>query len=367
MNVSVICFTARGCDTALRIRTVFDRAGDTVRIWCKKKDYTPPEGIRSLEEPLKEWTGKQFGCRDALIFVGATGITVRSVAPFLEHKTKDPAVLTVDEQGKFVISLLSGHIGGANELCSRIAEELKATPVITTATDLNRTFAVDVFAKKNRLWIADMTAAKRISALLLDGGCVEVSSAFPVEGKLPEGLRMAPPEDAGKDDPTRNRTLPEADARIRILAGAVREGREADGKPELLLVPQRAVLGLGCRRGKSAEELEAFVLGLLEKQNLSVHALEKVCSIDRKAKEPGILQFCGKYGLPFETFPAEELMAVSGTFPASPFVQKQVGADNVCERSAVLGSKNGTLLVRKTAENGMTAAVAWENGRICFE
>lgn len=391
MKVSMICFTARGCCTALRIRRILENAGDEAGIWCKKKDYVPPEGILCLDKPLQAWTGEQFFRSDALIFVGATGITVRSIAPFLENKTRDPAVVTVDEQGKFVISLLSGHMGGANALCSRIADGLKAVPVITTATDLNRKFAVDVFAKKNGLWISDMKLAKRISAALLDGELVGFSSDFPVEGKLPREL--IPLERSGGADapsgfsgstcgsaPLKKAVFPEGDC------GGIRSGRNTvpeysckicivgDWPPKgveeeatLWLVPQRAVLGLGCRSGKSMEELEEFVQRLLKLQGISFRTLRKVCSIDRKAKEQGILDFCKKYDLPFETFSAEELMQVPGRFSASSFVAGQVGADNVCERSAVLGSGNGRLVLRKTAENGMTAAVAMENRRICFE
>ena len=113
---------------------------------------------------------------------------MRAIAPFLEGKTKDPAVLTVDELGHFVISLVSGHLGGANELCRRAAEKLGAVPVITTATDLNRQFAVDVFAKKNGLQIHSMEAAKMISASLLEGDRVAFESCLALEGELPPGL-----------------------------------------------------------------------------------------------------------------------------------------------------------------------------------
>lgn len=159
MKIGVICFTARGCRTALELREVLtgpeegDPQENQIRVWCKKKDFIPPKGIERVEGSLREWTGQQFERNEALIFVGATGIAVRAIAPFLEGKTKDPAVLTVDELGHFVISLVSGHLGGANELCRRAAEKLGAVPVITTATDLNRQFAVDVFAKKNGLQI----------------------------------------------------------------------------------------------------------------------------------------------------------------------------------------------------------------------
>ena len=122
-----------------------------------------------VDESMKEWTKRRFEDSDAIVFIGACGIAVRSIAPFVKSKKIDPAVVVVDEQGKFAISLLSGHIGGANELAEEVAEIVHGQPVVTTATDLNGKFAVDVFAKKNNCFISDMELAKEISAALLAG------------------------------------------------------------------------------------------------------------------------------------------------------------------------------------------------------
>lgn len=355
MKIGVICFTARGCRTALELREVLtgpeegDPQENQIRVWCKKKDFIPPKGIERVEGSLREWTGQQFERNEALIFVGATGIAVRAIAPFLEGKTKDPAVLTVDELGHFVISLVSGHLGGANELCRRAAEKLGAIPVITTATDLNRQFAVDVFAKKNGLQIHSMEAAKMISASLLEGDRVAFESCLALEGELPPGLYWK----QGKK------------AEGWSISVALCPGEEKEKC--LFLIPRAVVLGIGCRKGKSPEELEQFVLETLEKENISIRAVKKVCSIDLKAEEQALLQFCRKYGLPFETFTAEELKKTGGDFASSAFVNSRVGVDNVCERSAVLGSGGGKLILEKTAGSGITVAAALEDGRIRFE
>ena len=124
-----------------------------------------------------------FESQDALLFIGATGIAVRSIAPFVADKRKDPAVVVMDEKGIFAISLLSGHIGGANELAGKLANLTGAIPVITTATDVNGRFAVDVFAKKQKLWIADMKAAKRVSADVLDEKKIGLVTEFPDSGR----------------------------------------------------------------------------------------------------------------------------------------------------------------------------------------
>ena len=145
------------------------------------KDFAKP-----VDESIKEWTKARFADCDAIIFIGACGIAVRSIAPFVKSKKVDPAVVVVDEQGKFAISLLSGHIGGANELAQEVAEIVHGQPVVTTATDLNNKFAVDVFAKKNGCFISDMNLAKEVSAALLAGKEVGFASDFPWLGEIPE-------------------------------------------------------------------------------------------------------------------------------------------------------------------------------------
>lgn len=379
MKIAVICFTVQGAKTSLKIRDFFEQGSEWVEVWCRKKEYQPPKGICSWLGSLKEWTKKAFEDSDAVIFVGAAGIAVRSIAPYLQSKTTDPAVLVVDELGKFVISLVSGHMGGANELCSDLAGGLGAIPVITTATDLNERFAVDVFAKKNRLFIPDMKLAKMISARLLDGEKVGFGSEFPWNGKLPEGLDPGMQKQQGGEQSD--------------LAAMERENpkqsEEEQGSPEgqcpeygfcialnrekrpflhtLHLLPRIAVLGVGCRKGISSEALEEFLLRFLEEHHIAPEVLKAVCSIDRKKEEAAILTFCGKYQLPFMVYSARELSEVPGSFSGSAFVADQIGVDNVCERSAVKGSGNGKLLLRKKAESGMTAALAIEEWRAYFE
>ena len=164
MKISVICFSLTGQETAERlIQGLRERGIET--LLGKKSRYLPD----SISEDLQSWTGKQFSQADGIVFIGACGIAVRSIAPFIQNKKKDPAVLVADECGKFVISLLSGHLGGANELADLAADILGAVPVVTTATDLHGRFAVDVFAKKNQCSIVHMKAAKEVSAALLAG------------------------------------------------------------------------------------------------------------------------------------------------------------------------------------------------------
>ena len=164
MKISMICYTLTGQQTGETLKKGLEKQGHMVSLFTKSR-YLPG----SVKESCVEWTRVQFESADCVIFIGAAGIAVRSIAPFVQSKKRDPAVLVTDECGKFVISLLSGHLGGANELAYVAAAILQAIPVVTTATDIEGKFAVDVFAKKNNCHIFHMKEAKEVSAALLAG------------------------------------------------------------------------------------------------------------------------------------------------------------------------------------------------------
>ena len=294
---------------------------------------------------LMELTAHLFSQCDALIFVGACGIAVRAIAPCVAAKTSDPAVIVMDEGGSNVISLLSGHIGGANELTRALAEGLGANPVITTATDVNGRFSVDAWAAKNGMKIDSMELAKLFSVRIL-GEDLPLYSEFPIDGELPTGVYLAY---AGKLG---------AAVTFRTIHPFVRT---------LRLVPKVLHIGIGCRRGTQAQTIEKAVSEILAEMDLDASAVADVSSIDVKADEQGLLEFCASRGWPSRFFTAEELMAAAGDFSASEFVRQTVGVDNVCERAAVVASGGGKLIVRKTSQNGVTIAAALEDRRISFE
>ena len=186
MKIRILSYTARGQETARRAADALKRAGHSV------ETYALPKFAKDGDEPLSvsaaEWAKDGFQTADALLFVCAAGIAVRAIAPWVKDKTTDPAVLVIDEAARFAIPLLSGHIGGANALARMLSEALGLTPVITTATDINDLFAVDVFASENHLRITDMGTAKAVSAALLSGTPVGFYSDLPVRGTLPRGL-----------------------------------------------------------------------------------------------------------------------------------------------------------------------------------
>ena len=334
-RAAILYFTDRGQATAERIRAALQ--GD----W-ELTLHRPRGGERSVVEDL-------FSGVDALVFVGACGIAVRSIAPFVRSKTTDPAVIVVDELGRQAISLLSGHIGGANALTRRIASDLGAIPVITTATDLSQRFAADEWAARNGLIISSMKAAKDFAVEILKRD-LPLYSDFPIEGTLPGGLYL----------------YAEASASDCGLAISCRN--IAPFERTLTLIPRILHLGIGCKRSTPAESIRRAVQTVLEGANLSPRAIASVASIDVKRDEAGLIEYCASENLPISFYSAEELRSLPGSFSASSFVQNTVGVDNVCERAAMRAAGAGaTRIVNKTCLDGVTVAIAQEKWSACFE
>lgn len=347
MKTAIICFSQQGLGLARKLQTELGRYGHESEI-SVKSGHIQENHVFCIEEPLNDWTGRQFNQKEAIIFVGACGIAVRAVAPFVRSKDTDPAVIAIDEKGNFAVPLLSGHLGGANRLAKQAASVTGAVPVITTATDVHQLFAVDLFAKDNNLHITDLAAAKEISASILAGILVGFHSDFPVSGKLPAGLVTARDTESGICISVRDNCRPFPNT--------------------LRLVPKAVVLGIGCRKGTKAETIRQSVERMLKSERIELNAVGLAASIDLKKEEPGILAFCREEGIPFVTYDAGELMEARGVFLASDFVSSVTGADNVCERSAVLAAgKGGRLIAGKQAGNGVTAALALKEWRIRFE
>lgn len=328
MKTRLISFTERGARLAQRLADIL--GGESCR--C------------GGEVSLGDWTRDAFAQADALVFVGAVGIAVRAVAPYVVSKAHDPAVVVVDEVGNHVIPILSGHLGGANSLARRIAEVIGGTAVITTATDLNGVFAVDEWARLHDCAVLEPGHIKEVSGRLLAGETLPFSSSFFITGESPEGVEWS---DAGM-----------------VHLGIYR--REA----RLHLVPRIGVLGVGCKRGTPERVLEAAFQRFTEQTGLLENAVAAAASIDLKAEEPGLLAFCARHGWTLTTYSAQQLAAVPGNFTPSAFVCMVTGVDNVCERSAVLCS-GGALEIQKQAYDGVTLALAlkpfvpdwrWRNG-----
>ena len=352
MRTALIGFTKNSEVLMQKLQKGFGERGIGCEAWLKRKGITEEEaerkGLRLLAGPLSAWTEKKFREKDALIFIGAAGICVRSIAPYVQSKKTDPAVIVADEQGRHAISLLSGHIGGANALTLLVSEILGAEPVITTATDLHGKFAVDAFAAGRNLYIDSMALAKEIAAALVSDRRVGMYSAFPVLGHVPEELDISGAAELG-------------------FAVDVRRSRPF--ARTLHLVPRAVALGIGCRKGTDAEALKTFVKEELERREIFPESVCGIASIELKKDEKGICALAESLGVPFAVYTAEELEGAESEdgFTESDFVRQVTGVANVCERSALLLAGTHRFLIRKTARGGMTLAAAVTDYTLCME
>jgi cobalt-precorrin 5A hydrolase len=282
---------------------------------------------------------------DGLICIMAAGIVVRAIAPLCRDKRIDPCVLVLDEKGQFVISLLSGHLGGGNELARQVAAITGGMAVITTASDVTGHTALDLWAANHNLRVQNPQAMARVAAKLVNEGEV-VFFAGMACGRLPEDFTVV--------------TEP-ALADIVLSYGVFDPLEHPDA---LVLCPCNLYLGLGCNRGTVAVDFELAITELCAQSCLDRHAIAGIASIDLKADEVGLLQFAGGNNLPIRFFSAEELNRVEG-IATSPAVLAATGAKGVAEPAAMLAAGDdtipgqlGQLIVRKIKWKDVTAAVA---------
>lgn len=344
MNLAVISFTLKGSMLNQKIVAVLQSEGNNCKAYALS-NYAKECNLQQVTTSLSSWTGDMFIWADAIIFIGACGIAVRSIAPYIKDKLTDPAVLVLDEDGEFVISLLSGHMGGANQLALKLADNIGAKPVITTATDRNNKVAVDVLAKQNGLWIEDKKIIKDISAAVLHNQFVGFVSDFPVNGFIPKELSQ---EITGE------------------LGICVTIHNKFPFTKTLRLIPKIITLGIGCKRNTSYKQIKEVLDGALKLAGISMDCVKEIASIDLKKDEIGLIELANLYQLPFRIFSSEELNKAEGEFSNSQFVAQTVGVGNVCERAAVLAC-GGQLIQKKYAQNGVTIAIGKQEWSMNFE
>lgn len=288
---------------------------------------------------------------DGLVCIMATGIVVRMIAPLLEGKDKDPAVVVMDDAGKFAVSLLSGHLGGANGLAERCAVLAGATPVITTATDANGLPSFDMIAKDEGWGIDDLSRVKVLNTLLLEDRQIAVVDP---SGRVQQQF-------CG-----RGRLTFHADFQSALKSGAHgflfvtnRSLPPQAQSPELLVLrPRNLVLGIGCNSGTPATEIEEVVMANLKRLFLSIRSVRCIATAAAKRGEPGLLAFAEKLSLQMVFFESSELNAVAVPSPPSQHAMEAIGAAGVAEPAALLSSEGGRLLLQKVKSGNVTLAIA---------
>ena len=357
--IAIAGFTAAGCALAQKIAEELEGA----QAWAPRR-LAETAGLPGFDS-VGEWVGEVLAQgSDGIVFVGACGIAVRAMAPYVASKMHDPAVVCVDETGRWAISLLSGHVGGANDLARHVARIVGATPVVTTATDVRGVFAIDEWAARQGLTIANPQLIKYVSGTLLEGGHVGVHTGRQVHvtGELPAGF-VREEEARGTDGDGNHEPCPAGAACTSAdvpgtLRAHVHIGPElpCENDPDTLhLITRNVVVGVGCRRGCEAEILQDCVEAALAGLCLAPEAVATLATIDLKAAEPAVVELAAKHGWRLRTFSAQALAAQGGDFASSEFVRTHVGVDNVCERA--LACCGAARVLNKQAHQGTTVAV----------
>ncbi len=272
-----------------------------------------------------------------LIFIMAAGIVVRTIAPLVKDKKTDPAVVVLDEKGRFAISLLSGHLGGANRLAGEIAGFLGGEAVITTASDINGMTSIDIWARDNNLTIENWNQLPAVSSRLLNKGSLKVYS---------EADLLLPPDFSA--------TAVSGSADILITNKSSFYGKK---RGQFIMRPRNIVVGFGCNSNTQAEEIEEVVRKIFDENNLSFHAIHSIATLDKKGKEPGLIAFAGKHNIRVSVFTPEELNRVKG-ISRSEAAFRATGANAVAEPAALLAAGTNRLLLNKQKSGNVTIALA---------
>lgn len=283
MRLSIISFTENGKQLSESIVKLLERELE-IRLYTKCeagiKDNRYSD-ILFVKISVGDWAKERMQEQNALLFIGACGIAVRAVAPHLTDKLHDVPVLVMDEKGKYVIPILSGHMGGANDLANHIAKKTGAVPVITTATDLNKKFAVDLFAKRNNLYIANKDGIVKVSSKVLAGKeitiCIETGHEITCEET---GVRIVPyPPDRFVD--------------------VVVTSKDDVFDTSLLLKPREYVIGIGCKKGKKANEIDKFISKTINEMGISIMQILRCPLFRKRVMNRGLLNGVEQKGFHF--------------------------------------------------------------------
>lgn len=319
LKIACLTFTRQGALLAKHLAVKLD---DSVELFTKQ-NYK-----KQLPMIFTEFQG--------IVFIASTGIAVRLSAPYLQDKSRDPAIVVVDDLGRYAISLVSGHLGGANRMAEKIAGVLACQPIITTASDGRGIEAIDLFAQKHELVIESLHDVKVLTGMMVDGKTLKMVSEIQALISYPHLVE----------------NIEDAEGCLFVTS---QEPVHCD-LPHCILRPKNLALGLGCRKGKTGREILDAIAQVFEQQHLSLKSIRSIATIELKKDEPGILESCQVLGTKLRIFTADEIRQVQDRFSGSPFVQSQIGVSAVSEPCAYLSG--GEIIVGKTAIGGITIAVA---------
>ena len=298
-------------------------------------------------DKLSEEMAAKFMQYGGHIFIMSTGIVVRVIAPLVQNKTEDPAIVVIDDQGQHAISLLSGHLGGANALTLQVADIIGARPVITTATDVNMRPAIDVLATEKKLNIENPAAIKTVNMALLTDQQIGVHDPLAIlQDVIPNAVPLDEEGLSKWEGSKDHAAIYVGDKRADLPSGI------------LVLRPGSLVAGIGCNRNTPMDEIKGLLDEVLKNHGLADSSLSRIATIDLKADEPGLLELAKTLNVPIDFFSREKLGQIKDIQTPSTMVENYIGVKSVCEAAAILASQMGTLIVSKQKTPNVTVAIA---------
>ena len=347
MKLAIITLTKKAAKKGSEIKELLSPTDrfKTIDVFTLSK-YSDDKTI-PMENGFKDTVSEIFNCYESLYFVMASGIVVRTIAPLLKSKDIDPAVIISGEDGGFIVSLVSGHLGGANRLASMIAETIGGIPVISTASDVSGSIAVDTIAMKLKAHLRDLESAKDVTALIVNGERVELrlpkNMAVNLDSFCPEGhfsLNCEKTKNIKKD-----------------IAGIVAVSNRLDMKITQI-IPKNIILGIGCRRDTSSETILEGIELTMKECNLHMDSIKHIATVDVKADEIGLLEVCDRLDKKLIVIHREQIKPIQDNYEGSDFVEKTIGVRCVSAPAAYLSSnKDGKFIKEKKRYNGVTVSI----------
>ena len=337
MKIAIISVSKKGRDLALNLKEKLDNDSTII-----KSDL--------FHKNVKESFKFAFYEYDAIIAIMASGILIRSIAPLIESKITDPAILNIDDNGDFVISTLSGHLGGANKLTNKIAALIDATPVITTSTDVNKKLGIDVIAKDLYLQIENTSEILYFNKAILENR--EILFTINPEKNFEYLFEYF------SDNTLEINVSIQYSSKVNIDEIHV----ELD-EHKIILKERKVVVGVGCRRDKEFEKIFEGFEKSIDELNIHKSRVNMLSSAEIKKEEKGILELAEKLNIPVNFVDMDKLkLFESKDIQKSEFVKSKFGIYGVCEPSALITAGfDSKLIYKKTSYDGVTIAIAISN------
>ncbi len=375
MTWGIVTLTANGLHLGLRVREVLQGeatlyAPEKVCHFYREKfigrglhpsstSYSSNlSSIEMIKGPFKDFVKSIYPKHRYMVFIMAAGIVVRSLEGLLEHKSKDPGIMVMDEKGAFIVPILSGHMGGANEMAVMLGERLEATPVITTASDVQGKLAVDMLAEKLGSVFEDFRAATKVSGKIVNGEEVFLFTEIP----LPQWVEKYFPVFHCTRENIRKEAAKHSGGKIILSHRRLKPTQGENPDDWIQLYPQCLIIGIGARKNISADHVRKSIEKVLEEFDYNPLSIKHFATVDVKEKEAGIIEGIKGYNRPLRIISREDIKAVEGKFQGSDFVKKTLGISAVAEPAAYCSSsKNGEFILGKRKIEGLTLALWKEN------